>query len=303
MLYVCRVIKANHLVCDCHLLFSAQHLLLTRILENQEKILNYLENYIIPYTYKYIYAGTEVGEEDESNNSECESPAHMTQSPQLSLSSPLHRQSSQDQSIHSPTETSPTNTQPYRTIITVPPEQLHNHIQPTTTITVEQQSENVTLLQQPSSESDGPHTKSTPPGSTAQDAAQCSTELNTSSPQPLTPDIDTESQPNECQMKSSPEAVIAKYPKLRGDKKMGALAVALARECYFGKEIMRGATVSGRGPGTFPLPTDSMKELQRVILSLCPSYQNDTIGFRDNIWNKCRDAINHACSSYRRKIS
>lgn len=289
------------------MLFSAQHLLLTRILRNQEKILNYLENYIIPYTYKYIYAGTE-DEEDETNNLSdnlnYEDPVIMTQTPQHS---PLHRQSSQDHSINSPTTISPTESYPYRTIITVPPEQLHNHdIHPAA---VQQQSETnhtcpiVTILQ-PSSESNScttpPNTTPGPSESTIQ-GAQGSAQQN-QSPQELTPDIGAELQLNESLL-TSPEAVIAKYPKLRGDKKMGALAVALARECYFGKDVMRGASVSGKGPGTAPLPSDGMGELQQVILSLCPSYQNDMTAFSENIWSKCRDAINHACSSYRRKMS
>ena len=37
--------------------------------------------------------------------------------------------------------------------------------------------------------------------------------------------------------------------KLRGDNKMGKLAVTLARECFFRVEVMATSSVGGKGPG------------------------------------------------------
>ena len=53
----------------------------------------------------------------------------------------------------------------------------------------------------------------------------------------------------------TPEEVMAKYPKLRGDSKMGALAVALARECFLGENVMKRSSVGGRGHATTDSPT------------------------------------------------
>ena len=54
----------------------------------------------------------------------------------------------------------------------------------------------------------------------------------------------------------SADEVVKKQPKLRGDNKMGKLAVALARECYFSADVMTASSVSGKGPGTNPLPDE-----------------------------------------------
>ena len=97
----------------------------------------------------------------------------------------------------------------------------------------------------------------------------------------------------------TPEQVLAKYPKLRGDGKMGALAVALARECFFGEAVKSRSSVTGRGPGTTPLPPEGISEIKKVVLSLYPNYQSDMAKFEQSIWVKCRAALNHACNKYR----
>ena len=79
---------------------------------------------------------------------------------------------------------------------------------------------------------------------------------------------------------------------------MGALAVALARECYFGEDVMRWGSVGGRGRGT-TLPHYGIRSIRRVIFSMCPSYHNDTQRFEEIVWRKCKDALNHACNKYR----
>ena len=96
----------------------------------------------------------------------------------------------------------------------------------------------------------------------------------------------------------TPSEVITKYPRLRGDGKMGELATKLARECFFGKELMRQSTVLGFKD--FPaLPADDVKALKKTILSVCPEYHCNPHGF-ESLWKKCVDAINHACSKLRK---
>ena len=97
------------------------------------------------------------------------------------------------------------------------------------------------------------------------------------------------------------DRVVKKYPKLRGDKKMGKLAVTLARECFFGVEVMATSSVGGKGPGTTPLPNQGIQEIRRVIFSLCPAYHNNEAKFEETIWRKCKTALNHACLKCRFK--
>ena len=293
-------------------IFPAQHQLLTRILKNQEKILNYLENYVIPFTYHY----TEDDEDeidDYSDDLSYEDTLINTQPPQPLLSTPHLRRSSQNHTIHSPTTITPEEMHTYRTIITVPQEQLHNHVHRATTLTAAQQQshnhsdppDNLPDPNETTSDSDaGPQT-TVPPAESNDESSSSDTPTQPNQQPQLqlpTPDANNESGLNET-LYTSPDTVLAKYPKLRGDKKMGALAVALARECYFGKSVMRCATVGGKGPGTAALPSEGMRQLQQVIISLCPAYQNDMKAFNERIWSKCRDAINHACSHYRRKCN
>ena len=90
------------------------------------------------------------------------------------------------------------------------------------------------------------------------------------------------------------EKVLAKYPHLRGESRMGELAAKLARESFFGKDLMQKSMVMGFKDFP-PLPTDSVNTLKQTILSVCPHYQCNRQGF-EGIWKKCVDAINHACS-------
>ena len=92
--------------------------------------------------------------------------------------------------------------------------------------------------------------------------------------------------------------VITKYPHLRGDCKMGELAAKLARESFFGKELMRQSTVMGFKD--YPaLPADGIQALKQTILTVCPEYQHNPCAF-ESLWRRCIDAINHACSKLRK---
>jgi hypothetical protein len=97
----------------------------------------------------------------------------------------------------------------------------------------------------------------------------------------------------------SPDDVLNKYPLVRGTKSMGQLAVLLAKESFFGREVMAGATVLGMKPGTQALPKEGIGEIKKIIFSLCSDLHNDRVAFEKSVWNKCKDAINHACYNVR----
>jgi len=121
-------------------------------------------------------------------------------------------------------------------------------------------------------------------------------------PQSLVPAINSHPPPaSDFQNKGEllpPCDVIEKYPRLRGECKMGELAAKLARESFFGKELMRRSTVMGHKE--YPaLPADRVNALKQTILSVCPDYHCNPHGF-ESVWRKCIDSLNHACSKLRK---
>ena len=118
-------------------------------------------------------------------------------------------------------------------------------------------------------------------------------------PTSTTPPLASTSNPVSSHPLLSPEEVVRKYPYLRGDNKMGKLAVALARESVFGRMMMSTSSVGGRMQGVSPLPTEGLEKIRQVIFSLCPAYHNSESAFETTIWNKCKTAINHACLKHR----
>ena len=96
-----------------------------------------------------------------------------------------------------------------------------------------------------------------------------------------------------------PEVILAKYQNLHKEDKLGTLAVKLARESFFGENIMAESTVYGaRGKKQFP--SEKVVQLKHLLFQLCPQYKYHPHQF-EPIWNKCCDAINHACSKVRNK--
>ena len=95
-----------------------------------------------------------------------------------------------------------------------------------------------------------------------------------------------------------PSEVVAKYPRMRGDCRMGEVAVKLAQEYFFGNDLMRQSTVLGFKE--FPaLPEDGVQALKQTILSVCPDYHCNPHGF-EGLWKRCVDAFNHTCSKLRK---
>ena len=97
----------------------------------------------------------------------------------------------------------------------------------------------------------------------------------------------------------SPAVVIAKYPKLLVANKAPTLAMKLAREAYFGEEVMAQCTVMGcrEYPG---LPCDELSSLKETIFGQFPAFWTNPVEF-ESVWVACVDAIGQACKCFRHK--
>ena len=94
-------------------------------------------------------------------------------------------------------------------------------------------------------------------------------------------------------------AVLSKYPKLRCESKVATLAVKLAREAFFGDDILQRCTVSGERayPG---LPVDKVNELKTTIFQQFPQYWNTKHTFEPR-WKSCVESVGQACKRLRSK--
>ena len=90
--------------------------------------------------------------------------------------------------------------------------------------------------------------------------------------------------------------VIAKHPKLRCSSKVGTMAVKLAKDAFFGEEVMARCTVAGERelPG---LLTDELQRLKHTIFMLFSEYWNSLQEFKSQ-WRVCTDVIVQACKRY-----
>ncbi len=59
----------------------------------------------------------------------------------------------------------------------------------------------------------------------------------------------------------APEVVLNRHIKLRGESRMGELAANLARESFFGGEVMAKSSVFGK-QGMEPLPYEKVAQLK-----------------------------------------
>ena len=85
------------------------------------------------------------------------------------------------------------------------------------------------------------------------------------------------------------DMVIPQYPRLRGESKAGTLACKLAKEAYFGPELMKRCTPFGNRD--LPaLPSEELLQLKRTMLSLFLQYKQNAVEF-ESIWQKCIEAI------------
>ena len=100
---------------------------------------------------------------------------------------------------------------------------------------------------------------------------------------------------------ASPQVILSKYYKLRGDALAGTLGVKLAREAYFGPEVMKLCTV--RGNRGFPgLPHAELCQLKQTLFSVFPQFWANPVEF-EPVWTKCSAAIGQACKALRFKAS
>lgn len=92
--------------------------------------------------------------------------------------------------------------------------------------------------------------------------------------------------------------VIRKYPKLRGESKAGKLAVKLAREAFFGDNVLVQCTVSGCRD--LPaLPAQELSELKQTMLIQFPKFWNSPQEF-EHLWTTCCESIGQAAKALRR---
>ena len=80
---------------------------------------------------------------------------------------------------------------------------------------------------------------------------------------------------------------------------MGTMAVALARDAFFGEDIMRQCTAKGHRekPG---LPLAELMELKEEINRLYPRFIRSQTEFEAK-WVKICEALSQACKRMRRK--
>lgn len=87
--------------------------------------------------------------------------------------------------------------------------------------------------------------------------------------------------------------VQANLDLLGKEAKITAMATVLAREAYFGVEVMSQCTAQGYGdkPG---LPVAELMALKEEIRRLYPNYLNNSLVFEEK-WAKCLESISQAC--------
>ena len=93
----------------------------------------------------------------------------------------------------------------------------------------------------------------------------------------------------------NPDLVVEKYYKLKIPSKMSTLAVKLARESFFGDELMAKCTVKGtREFG--PLPEAELLKLKWFLSQLFPIYAKHDF---EEAWKSCVNSIGQACKNLR----
>ena len=91
--------------------------------------------------------------------------------------------------------------------------------------------------------------------------------------------------------------VLAQYSNLIYSSKVRTLAAKLAKECFFGDEVLVRCTVAGSR--SFPaLPVTELNELKRTVFRQFPVYWNAPQEF-EGVWKDCVDGIGQACKRLR----
>ena len=96
---------------------------------------------------------------------------------------------------------------------------------------------------------------------------------------------------------------------LQNKEKAPTLCQLLARECFFGKNVMKRCTSGGKGSkgseksatdaNTFGLPRDEMNALKKTMVDLL-KYKECPEDF-EPVWDDCVTAVGSACRRFRNK--
>ena len=68
--------------------------------------------------------------------------------------------------------------------------------------------------------------------------------------------------------------------------KVSILGVKLARESFFGEDVLAQCTVMGFGK----LPTEELNELKQTLFSLFPRYWSNPVDF-ESVWKNCAESL------------
>ena len=154
-----------------------------------------------------------------------------------------------------------------------------------------------TPRQPPNTSCQPPNTPHLPPNAPVQSEV-----AEEQAPTPLPSVASTNALPSSATNKSllcNPEDVIARYPKLRGESKAGALACKLAQEAFFGNDVLKQCIPSGNRE--LPaLPVKEVADLKKVIFMQFPQYWRSPVEF-EPVWKKCLEAIQQACKRARHR--
>ena len=101
---------------------------------------------------------------------------------------------------------------------------------------------------------------------------------------------------NKQKLKSA-SAVILRYPKLRSPSNVGTLAAKLAREAYFGADVLAKCTVAGDRdlPG---LPISELQQLKQTLFAQFPDYWRSPHEF-EPLWSASTTSIGQLCKRLR----
>lgn len=95
-----------------------------------------------------------------------------------------------------------------------------------------------------------------------------------------------------------PDEVTAKYPNLLIKGKLSRLAVRLAQESFFGRDVMKCCTVKGNGD-YHALPAKELVDLKKFMINLCVSrYFTSNTAF-EITWKACIESIGQSCKGLR----
>lgn len=97
---------------------------------------------------------------------------------------------------------------------------------------------------------------------------------------------------------TTPEAVIAKYCHLRVESKVGMLAVKLAKEAFFGKDVLAQCTVSGFRD-LRALPLNELNDLKQTLFQQFPNYWSSPEEF-EAVWERVGEAIGQCAKGLRK---